>query len=230
MQPISCIIVDDEPLAVEVLENYVARLPKLESLGSYGDAFQAMEALRQQPVSVMFLDINMPGLSGLSLARSLSDPPLLVFTTAYAEHAVEGFELDAVDYLLKPISFERFVQAVEKVSRALQQKPASREEGHLLVRADKKLHRVAWKDILYIEALGDYVKVHLQGQDKPLVSKARLKNLEQKLPETAFLRIHKSYLCGWRFVQYLEGNRLQVGDHLLPVGQTYKEKLLERLG
>lgn len=223
---IRCLIVDDEPLSMEVLEDYLGRLPMTKIVQACPDAFTAMQVLQDEAVDLMFLDINMPGLSGLSLLRSLTQPPLVVFTTAYPEYAVEGFELDVLDYLVKPFSFERFLKAVNKAQRQLGQSSESQEV--LLVKADKKLYRVPFSDIRYLESLGDYVKVHTP--DKVLVTKERLKNIESKLPEGDFVRIHKSYICPLAAINYLEGNRLRVGENYLPIGQTYKEGVLARLG
>lgn len=224
----NCIIVDDEPLAVEVLATFVEKLPGISCLATCADAFEAMTALQTHPVDLMFLDINMPGLSGLSLLRSLSKPPLVVFTTAYAEHAVEGFELEALDYLLKPIAFERFARAVQKAQRALEvgekSEPASQV---LLLKADKKLYRIPLENIHYIESIGDYVKVFTE--EKCLVSKITLKKIEQELDGQNFIRIHKSYICPLDRIQYIEGNRVRVGEQMLPIGQSYKEELIRSL-
>jgi DNA-binding LytR/AlgR family response regulator len=186
-----------------------------------------MAALKEHVVDVMFLDINMPGLSGLSLLRSLPNPPLVVFTTAYPEHAVEGFELEAIDYLLKPIAFERFVRAVQKAQQALDQRQTSVSPGVLMLKADKKLYRVPLDTILYIESIGDYVKVFTVTGC--LVSKSTLKKIGRELKGQAFVRIHKSYICPLAQIQYLEGNRVRVGEKMLPVGQSYKDLLVQRL-
>jgi DNA-binding LytR/AlgR family response regulator len=223
----NCIIIDDEPLAVEVISSFTEKLPGIHCLATCSDAFEAMAALKEHVVDVMFLDINMPGLSGLSLLRSLPNPPLVVFTTAYPEHAVEGFELEAIDYLLKPIAFERFVRAVQKAQQALDQRQTSVSPGVLMLKADKKLYRVPLDTILYIESIGDYVKVFTVTGC--LVSKSTLKKIGRELKGQAFVRIHKSYICPLAQIQYLEGNRVRVGEKMLPVGQSYKDLLVQRL-
>lgn len=224
----NCIIIDDEPLAVEVISSFTEKLPGIHCLATCADAFEAMAALQDHAVDVMFLDINMPGLSGLSLLRSLPNPPLVVFTTAYPEHAVEGFELEAIDYLLKPIAFERFARAVQKAQRALEQRDmANVSPAVLMLKADKKLYRVPLNTVLYIESIGDYVKVFTETGC--LVSKSTLKKIEQELKGQAFVRIHKSYICPLAQIQYLEGNRVRVGEKMLPVGQSYKDLLVQRL-
>ncbi len=223
-----CIIVDDEPLAAEVLNSFVEKLPGIECVATCADAFEALAALRVHEVELMFLDINMPGLSGLSLLRSLRRPPLVVFTTAYAEHAVEGFELEALDYLLKPIAFERFARAVEKARRALE--GAGKTEAVppvLLLKADRKLHRIPLDSIHYLESVGDYVKVFTAAGC--IIAKITLKKLEDELSAQPFVRIHKSFICPLSRIQYLEGNQLRVGEQMLPIGQAYKESLLQRL-
>ncbi|HMQ47592.1 MAG TPA: LytTR family DNA-binding domain-containing protein [Saprospiraceae bacterium] len=224
---IRCIAVDDEPLSLRIIEKYAAELPQLEFVATCADAFAAMEVLRSQPVEVVFLDINMPKLSGISMLKSLDRPPLVVFTTAYPEYAVEGFELEAVDYLLKPFSLERFIKAVNRVIEKLTAHPVT-QPSHLLVKADKKLYRIDYRDILYLEACGDYVKVFTK--DKMLLTKERLANLEAALPIDAFLRIHRSYLIAVDAIEFLEGNMVKMGEAKLPISASMKEVLLKRLG
>lgn len=226
MTPISCLIVDDEPLARETLEAYVASTPLLHHADSCADALEALARLQAGDIQLLFLDINMPRLSGLGLLRSLDRPPLVVFTTAYPQYAVEGFELEAVDFLVKPIAFERFAKAVRRVADRL---PAVPEDpGVLLIRADARTHRVSYDDIHYFQARGDYVKVRLEQQT--LITHLTLKYLEGHLPARSFFRIHKSYLVGLDHVAYVEGNQVRVGDELLPLGAAYKEAFMQRLG
>lgn len=227
---IHCIAVDDEPLSLRIVEKYVAELPQLELLATCADAFEAMEVLHTQPVDLVFLDINMPRLSGISLLKSLDRPPLVVFTTAYPEYAVEGFELEVVDYLLKPFSLERFIKAVNRAAEKLaaQTDAPPPAAGHLLVKADKKLYKVDYRDILYLEAFGDYVKVHTK--EKMLLTKERLATLEAALPGDAFLRIHRSYLIAVEAIEFLEGNLVKIGSEKLPVSAGMKDELLKRLG
>lgn len=225
----TCLIVDDEPLARETLATYVSQSGLLRCLGQCRDAPEALQRLQAEPVDVLFLDINMPEVSGLSLLRSLARPPLVVFTTAYAEYAVDGFELNAVDYLLKPFSFERFMKAVSKLldQQRLRQGPSSVLPTYLLVRTDGKTYKLAFEDLHYVHARGDYVKMH--GRGKTLVCKDSLKRLSEQLPPEQFVRIHKSYLISLAQVQYIEGNQVKVGEQLLPIGASYKEGFLERL-
>ncbi len=224
-----CLIVEDEPPAMEIMQSYVQSCPQLELAGCCADAFAASEALQQEPVDLIFLDINLPRLSGLSFLKTLSRPPLVIFTTAYPEYAVEGFEADAVDYLVKPFSFDRFLKAVNKAAekvRASQPpgKPAPEaSRNFILLRADKKTYRVNYSEILYIEAIGDYLKVFLNG--KNLVIHETIKGLLDQLPPGLFLRIHKSYIVAVDRINYIEGNQLQVGNSFIPIGRSFKEEV-----
>ncbi len=225
---IKCLLVDDEPIAREILETYIQDIPQLELVMSCSNAFEAMKALDQRHIQLIFLDINMPKLSGISLIRSLLKPPEVIFTTAYPEFAVEGFELEAIDYLLKPFSFERFLKAVNKALHKLEISPtAQKETAHLFIKSGKKLHKVNVNEILYFNAIGDFVKVHTT--QKVIITNDTLKNIEASLPTYAFIRIHKSYIVAVQAIQYIEGNQVKVSDQMLPVGLTYKENLTRRL-
>lgn len=226
---IKCLVVDDEPLSLEVIAGYVADVPHLELVASCNNAIEAAAVLREHRVDVVFLDINMPRLSGISFVKSMQEPPAIVFITAYPEYAVEGFEVEAVDYLLKPCSFERFLKAVNKVEARLSAAQGQKgEAGHLVVKADKKLHRIDFGEILFFGSIGDYVKVHTT--DKVLITNDTLRGIEDTLPGDRFIRIHKSYIVSLPAIRYVEGNQVKVGNELLPVGLTYKDKLLEALG
>lgn len=227
-QRLKCLIVDDEPLARETLENYVSDVPSLELNAKCSNAFEAIEALKKEAIDILFLDINMPKLSGISMLKSLDQKPQVIFTTAYAEYAVEGFELDAVDYLLKPFSFERFVKAVNKASDriAKQEQPKQNEDSFIAIKADKKIFKVNLDEINYIQALGDYVKVYTDSQT--LVSHQTLKSLEQELPSLNFIRIHKSYIVALKAIQFIEGNQIKIEDEMIPIGASYKDELLRR--
>lgn len=230
MSTIRCIAVDDEPLSLRVIEKYTADLPHLQLLATCSNAFEAMDALRQHPVDLIFLDINMPKLSGISLLRSLERQPLVVFTTAYPEFAVEGFELEAVDYLLKPFSLERFIKAVNRVAERLATAvpEAPPHPGFLLVKADKKLYKVDFQTIEYLEAYGDYVKVFTR--ERMLLTKERLAVIEQQLPPAQFCRIHRSYVIALAAIEFIEGNMVKIGKEKLPISESLKEELLAKLG
>lgn len=227
---LSCLIVEDEPLAQELLVRYADSMPNLEVSAICSDAFQAIEFLQKENVDLLLLDINMPRLSGINLVKSLSNPPLVIFITAYPEFAIEGFELEAVDYLLKPFSFERFVKAINKASKRFENNENTNSESNkdfLAIKADKKLHKIGFSDILYFTAIGDYVKVFIG--DKVLITNETLKVIERKLPATQFVRIHKSHIISIDAIEFIEGNRVKLKSNFLPIGTTYKEQLLKVL-
>ena len=223
----SCLIIDDEPLSRDVLRKFIAEVRDLDLLGECGDAFEASSRLANESVDLIFLDINMPGFSGLSLARSLKDPPLIVFTTAYPQFAVEGFELDALDYLVKPYSFERFLKAVNRALDRLST-GADREQGgrKLMVRADRKLYALDPLDIIFVEGQGDYIRLHLS--EKRLVVHDTIKSFLESLPGEHFMRVHKSYVVNLGKIAFMEGNMLNMGEETIPVSPAYRDDLLER--
>ena len=228
------IIVDDEPLALEVLETYVQQIPELQLVAKCNNALEANEALRNHEVDLMFLDIQMPQITGIEFLKSLDRPPMAIFTTAYADYAVEGFELSAVDYLMKPISLDRFMKAVNKAREQYDRthEPASSQEDgseFIFVKSDKKLVKLFYKDIIYIEGLKDYVIIrHESGRTITLQT---MKSLEQKLPESTFKRIHRSYIVNLGKIKAVLGNMVEViekgqAKHI-PVGKNYREELLK---
>ena len=234
MSKLNCLIVEDEPLSQDVLLKYISDVPGLEIAGICSDALSASGLLRNTGVDLIFLDINLPVLSGMSFLRSLSHPPMVIFTTAYSDFAVEGFEADAVDYLVKPFSFERFLKAVNKAFDRLgylKSKtglPAGSEEentGFLILRADKKVHKVNYPDIIYLEATGDYVKVHTTG--RTLVVHETFRNMEEQLPGSLFIRVHKSFIIPVGRINFIEGNRLNVAGTMIPIGLVYREELMK---
>jgi DNA-binding LytR/AlgR family response regulator len=233
---LKCLVVDDEPLAREVLEQYIMDCPSLELIQVCSDAIEAGEYLRTGQADLIFLDINMPRLSGIRFVKTLTQPVLIIFTTAYPEFAAEGFESDAVDYLVKPFSFERFMKAVNKAVE-LDEFRKNKEQainGHscqnrefILLRADKKIYKINFSDILFFESTGDYIKVY--SREKRLVIHETFKNLIVQLPEDQFIRVHKSYIVSLAGIRLLEGNQVDVTGHLIPIGSVYKEGLLEKL-
>ena len=230
---LSCIVVDDEPLAREILEKYISDCPMLDNRASCANAFEAIEILEQGSIQLVFLDINMPKLSGISMIRTLEDPPEIIFTTAYPEYAVEGFELDAVDFLVKPFSFERFMKAVNKVSKRYEfrgQKTnglSSDESTYLMAKSNGKIYRLHLDEVLLLEAFGDYVRIHTRTGI--ITTHDTLKNLGKSLPAEGFMRVHRSYIIALDRIRFLEGNRLRVGEHDIPLGQSYREHLLQYL-
>lgn len=225
-----CLVVEDEPLAQNVLKKYIAEHPLLELAAVCADAPEAQQWLARQQSAIVFLDINLPRLSGISFLKSLSRPPLVIFTTAYPEFAVEGFELDAVDYLVKPFSFERFLKAVNKAFEKLERKErggALAPATSIFIKADKKVYKVNLADILYIEALDDYVKV-VTTQTHYLVHDT-LKSLQEELPADQFMRVHKSYIIAGNKIVFIEGNYVKIGDRDIPIGASYREEVFARL-
>lgn len=221
-----CIIVEDEPFAKEILEDYISEITDLDLQSVFSDAASAREYIRNNTVHLILLDINMPEVSGITFLKSLPNPPKVIFTTAYAEYAVEGFELNAVDYLLKPFSFHRFKTAVDKV-RELLGTQEKNQASWLTINIDKKLYRLSINDILYLEGYGDYVKIH-QTDQSHLVHDT-MKNLLDKLPDN-FLRLHRSFIANTNKIEFVEGNMVQIAGEKLPIGISYKNVLLERIG
>jgi DNA-binding LytR/AlgR family response regulator len=224
---VHCLIVDDEPLSRDVLRKYIGEVKDLTIAGECADAFEATHQLNHQEVDIIFLDINMPGLSGISFARSLTSAPHIIFTTAYPQYAVEGFELNAVDYLVKPYSFERFLKAVNRVLERLGKERTGDDQGRrILVKADKKLYSLEFSSILFIEGQGDYIRIHME--DKKLMVHNTIKNFLGSLPGEDFMRIHKSYVVNLKKISFMEGNRVRISDQDLPVSPDSREELLER--
>lgn len=233
---INVIIVDDEPLALDVLETYIEQTPELNLVQRCNNALEANEALKNHNIDLMFLDIQMPQLTGTEFLKTLANPPLVVFTTAYDNYAVEGFELNAIDYLLKPISLERFIKAVNKVTEQLdlQKNPVGTGSGEddpdfIFVKADKKLIKIKYSDIIYIEGLKDYVII--RQENNRVITLQTMKSLESKLPAGIFKRIHRSYIVNLDRITAVMGNMVEViekgqGKHL-PVGKNYREELLK---
>ena len=236
MNPIRCLVVDDEELARTLLENYIARVPGLEPIAFCANPLEAMNILRKETVDLLFLDIQMPELTGIEFLRTLQQKPVVVFTTAYADYALEGYSLDVTDYLLKPFSFERFLQAVNKAGAALQAKTAAPapqsgsqlpEKDYLLIKADHKVHRIKYGDIIYIQSMREYVAFHTDNGR--ILSLNSLKQLEEELPPERFIRVHKSYMVAIGRINTMEGNLLHVGKEKIPVGANYRDALVKRV-
>lgn len=225
-----CLVIEDEPLAQQVLKKYIADHPLLQLTGICNDALEAQQLLAAEKIAILFLDINLPRLSGIHFLRSLPDPPAVIFTTAYPEYAVEGFDLNAIDYLMKPFSFERFLKAVHKAIDKLKQSalPSQPEASrYILLKADKKVFRVNTDEILYCEAVDDYVKV-ITTEEQYMVHNT-LKKLLEELPAGFFLRVHKSYIIARDRIRFFEGNYVKVGDKDVPIGASYRDEIFARL-
>ena len=229
--PLRCMIVDDEPLAREVIEAYVDRTETLALLRSCASADEAFAALQQGETDVLFLDIEMPGLSGLGLLRSLRQPPAVVITTAHRDYAVDGFDPDVVDYLIKPISYESFLQAVERV-HARRPAPTSTvtvdgKDAHLLLRADRKMHKLPLDDILYIESEKDYITV--RTREGSVTARMTMSALEELLPGDRFLRIHRGYIVSIARIDAFTSHSVEIGSHELTIGRNYRAAVLHAL-
>ena len=234
---INVIIVDDEPLAQDVLETYIEQMPDLNLVQKCSNALEANDALKKHDIDLMFLDIQMPQLTGIDFLKTLKNPPIVIFTTAYPNYAIEGFELDALDYLLKPISLERFMKAANKAIDQINLKrndvartePTAKDDDFIFVKADKKLVKVNFSDIIYIEGLKDYVIIRQQG-GKRVITLQTMKSLESKLPARLFKRIHRSYIVGIEKIEAIIGNMVEVEEKgqkkHLPIGKNYRDELL----
>jgi DNA-binding LytR/AlgR family response regulator len=229
---IKAIIVDDEPLALDVLETYIAQLPELELVARCENALEAREVLKEHDVDLMFLDINMPQLTGINFLKTLSVKPNFIFTTAHPYYAVEGFELNAIDYLMKPIPLERFMKAVNKVidmQVGETSTPEKKKENFIFVKADKKLIKVNFDDILYIEGLKDYVII--RQKEGRVITLHTMKSLEAKLPDHIFKRIHRSYIVNIGAIDAIVGNMIELKEKSqvkhIPIGKNYREELLK---
>ena len=221
------IIIDDEPLAHEIIEEFCSMLPHVQLEHNCYNAMEAMQYLNENTIDFMFLDINMPKLRGLDFLRTLTKPPKTIITTAYKEHALEGFELNVVDYILKPFSFDRLVKAVNKVSESQPAKTIVKEVStteatstRFFVKGDKKHHQIDLKDLLYIEAYGNYTKLFLD--DEMIVSHENISHYEAMLTDDSFMRVHKSFIVSIERIKFIEGNRILINEHKIPIGQTYK--------
>ncbi|HET8854385.1 MAG TPA: LytTR family DNA-binding domain-containing protein [Salinimicrobium sp.] len=223
-------ILDDEPIAHRIIEGYCQNLPHLQKIGNCYNAFEAIRLLNEKETDLLFLDINMPKLSGFDFLRTLVHRPKIIVTTAYEKFAVEGFELDIADYLLKPFSFERFVKAVNKAAgntNTIQNLTDTSEEikadKRFFLKGDKKHHQINTDDILFVEAYGNYTKVHLR--EERIVSHDKISSIESLLPGKDFLRVHKSFIVSLDKIKLIEGNRIEIEGHKIPIGMTYKNRV-----
>lgn len=235
---LSCALVDDEPLALGLLESYAAQTPFLEVRGAYANAIEAMEGLKTNPVDLLFLDIQMPGLSGLDFSKMLPADTRIVFTTAFSQYAVDGYRVNALDYLLKPVSYADFLAAARRAEEWFRLKrgdgaaaavaPAE-DNDSFFVKSDYKLVRIRFNDIIYIEGLKDYVKIYLENVQRPLLSLTSMHAVEEALPATRFYRIHRSFIVNMEKVSVVERGQIVFGDKRLPVSDSYKERVAEYL-
>jgi len=224
---INCLIIDDEPSSQTVLKNFVADVDFLELKGVCNNAIDALQVLKQnQNIDLLFLDVNMPKISGLTFYKSLQNPPEVIFTTAYPQYAVDGFEVNAIDYLLKPFSFERFFTAVNKVlEKRFTNGNQTEDEQFMFVKSSKTIHKINFKDILFVEAFGDYVKVHQEQQC--ILTNATFTSVLETLPRDIFVRTHKSFAINFKKMNTISGNQITIQKHRIPIGQTYKAEFFK---
>ena len=229
---ISCVIIDDEPLAAELLQSYVDREPQLKLLGTFNDAVSAVDFIKANKVDLLFLDIQMPHMNGIQLLKSLESPPIVIFTTAYSEYAAEGFELDAIDYLLKPFDVKRFQRAVAKAVeyRKAMVKTEVNATPFIFIKSEYQVIKINYDDIRYIEALDDYIKIYTTNT-RPVLTLMTLKTIMEKLPDELFARVHRSYIISLNKLESVRNKRIKIGEIEIPIGSSYADninKVLEK--
>jgi len=231
---VQCIIIDDEPLAIALIEAHVAKFPNLEVIATCNNALEGFEVLKSKRVDLIFLDIQMPLLTGIEFLKSLSNPPKVIFTTAYREYAIESYELEVVDYLLKPISFDRFFKSINKYFKTVESKDkkevviSAKENsaGFMYVNVNKKHHKILFSEILYAESLKDYVQIHTK--ETTIITKDKISDFEQKLPKH-FLRTHRSYIVNTDKITAYTTHDVEIGELEIPIGVSYKKQVMENL-
>jgi two-component system, LytTR family, response regulator len=230
---LKCVAIDDEELALELLEDNISKIPYLELVAKFSDPLKAIQFLHEENIDLVLLDIQMPGLTGLQFIKSFPKKCMYIFITAYEKYALEGYHLNVIDYLLKPVSLERFVQACTKALELYQLKnksaivPTGNQPSYLFINADYSLVKINFADVTWVEGLKDYIKIHLKSSNKPIVSKMSMKSIEEQLPSSVFLRIHKSYIVSKEYVTSLKKTSIFIENIELPVGDTYKEAVAE---
>lgn len=227
-----CIAIDDEELALELLEDNISKVPYLQLLGSFNNPLEAISTIQEQKINLVFLDIQMPGLTGLQFIKSISPKPMFIMITTYEKYALDGFDLDVVDYLLKPVALDRFIKACNKAweRHKLKSKPAEiskdAEPAYFFINADYSHIKIDFADIIWVEGLKDYLKIHLKGNAKPIVARLSMKSLEEQLPSSMFIRIQKSYIVSKLQISSIRKNSVFIGSVELPIGDNYKETVL----
>jgi len=234
MAIVNCLVADDEPIAREIIQNYCAHLPELKVVASCSNALEAKAVMQQHKIDILFLDINMPVLDGISFLKTIQHKPQVIFTTAYKEYALNAFDLAAVDYLLKPFSLERFIVAVDKALERLNKVTSAafisedKKDDFIFIKTDSKIYRVLYNDIVYAEASGNYTKIVTTQQT--LMPAITFSGFEQQLPSSLFIRVHRSFIINKSHITHIEGNRVFVNNIEIPIGINYKETFLKALG
>lgn len=240
-----CVIIDDEPLAIDVLRDYCEKIRLLDVVGTFTNALDAIAVIKEKEVDLIFSDIEMPQISGIDFMQSMDNRPLFIFTTAYSQYAIEGFELNAVDYLVKPIPYHRFVKAVVRAKELMSLKEKDKsmkpyissscglsdvQTGYIFVKADYENVKLNIDDIVYVQGLKDYLKIHVAGTNKPILTLLSFKDFLEKVPEGQFLRIHKSFIVNIGYIRSVQKNKVIIYDNRIPIGESYKNEFMERLG
>lgn len=230
---IRCIAIDDEPLALELLVDNISKVPFLQLVAACENALEAMKIMEQQTIDLVFLDIQMPGLTGLQFIRSMTVKPIIILITAYEKYALQGFELDVTDYLVKPVSLDRFIKACNKANELFYlktQPKVTSEAGYFFVNVDYSLVKIITSDIVYIEGFKDYIKIHLKSSQRPVVTRLAMKTIEEQLPAAAFIRIHKSYIVSIAFITATRKSSVFINTLELPVSDNYKDSITALTG
>lgn len=222
MSILRCIAVDDEPLALEVIQRFAEKIPGLELIGSFANPLEALQFMREEPVDLLFLDIQMPDLTGMQLIESLPSLPMIIFTTAYSQYAADSYEIDAVDYLLKPIPFDRFLKAVNKAFKLHQASSDHKSQAdYLFIKSDTRYFKVNYEDIKFIEGMRDYVAVHTPKQR--ILTLMSMTRILERLPSDQFMRVHKSYIIGIRHIELVQNHRITIAGREIPISNSYRE-------
>ncbi|EZH75706.1 chemotaxis protein CheY [Aquimarina atlantica] len=227
MNKYNCIIIEDEPLALERTESFTAKIPFLNLCGTFDNALSGLAYLKSNKVDILFLDINMDELSGIELLESSKIASQVIITTAYQEYALKGYELNITDYLLKPFTFNRFLQAVNKAQENLDKKSLDRGNDFIFIKTENRLEKINIADIIYIEGMRDYCRIHTE--QKRIMTLQKLKELEQILPDTLICRVHKSYMVALHKIESIERNRIKISDQMIPISETYKKLFFQKI-
>jgi DNA-binding LytR/AlgR family response regulator len=234
---LKCLAIDDENLALDLLEDNISKVPFLKLEKRCRNAMEALQVLQSTEIDLLFLDIQMPGLTGIQFLEGLTNKPMVIFVSAYQQYAIDGFNLDVVDYVLKPISFERFLKACNKAldyykSTKIQTKPTEGQgpKEYIFIHADYSLMKVMLEDILYVEGLKDYIKIHLSSQKFPIVCRMTMKGIEEKLPTDQFFRVHKSFIVSIKKMESIRNQKIKIGENYIPLSENFAESFLQAIG
>ncbi|HEX2936717.1 MAG TPA: LytTR family DNA-binding domain-containing protein [Bacteroidales bacterium] len=225
---INCIVIEDEPLAIKKLTGFISRVEYLQLSRTFDNAIDAISYLKENPVDLIFLDIQMEEFTGIQFLETIRQRPQVIITTAYDKYAVKGYELDVADYLLKPFTFERFIQSVEKIHKTISEKPTAASVQYIFVKTEYRLEKINVSDILYIQGMNEYLRI--VTDEKKIMTRQTFKSIEELLPKDNFIRVHKSYLVAIDKVESIERNRIKIQKMLIPISETYKESFFNKIG